>query len=85
MTKIAVIGAVLDNPKECQSQFNDIVSSYKKIVKGRMGIPFDTEGVSVISIIVSGSLDEINSLTGKLGNIKGVNIKTSFSKKNIEK
>ncbi|SHJ76288.1 putative iron-only hydrogenase system regulator [Paramaledivibacter caminithermalis DSM 15212] len=82
--KIAVIGAVLDNPKDCQSQFNDIVSDFKGVVKGRMGIPFDAEGVSVISIIVYGTLDEINSLTGKLGNIKGVNIKTSFSKKTIE-
>jgi putative iron-only hydrogenase system regulator len=82
--KIAVIGAVLDNPRDCQSQFNDIVSDFKGIVRGRMGIPFEEECVSVISIIVYGSLDEINSLTGKLGNIQGVNIKTSFSKKNIE-
>lgn len=83
MKKIAVIGAVLDNPKRCQAKFNEIVSVYKHIIKGRMGIPFDEEGISVISIIVYGTLNEINSLTGKLGNIPCVNVKTSFSKKEI--
>ena len=82
--KVAVIGAVLDNPKECQSDFNETVSSFGGIIRGRMGIPFDNERVSVISIIVYGTLNEINSLTGKLGNIKGVNVKTSFSKKELE-
>jgi len=29
-------------------------------------------------------LDEVNSLTGKLGNIPGVTVKTAFSKKEID-
>lgn len=81
--KIAVIGAVLDNPNESQHKFNEIVSEYKNIIKGRMGIPFDKEKISIISITVMGSLDEINSLTGKLGNIDGVTVKTSISKKEL--
>jgi len=48
-----------------------------------MGIPFDEEGVSVVAITVLGDLDSINSLTGKLGNIKGVSVRTSISKKEI--
>lgn len=44
-----------------------------------MGIPFE-EGVSVISITVVGELNDINSLTGKLGNIYGVTVKTAISK-----
>ena len=84
MRKIAIIGAVLDSPRESQSAFNDVVAAYKPIVRGRMGIPFAGEGVSVISLIVLGTLDEINSLTGKLGSIPGVNVKTSFSKKELD-
>ncbi len=82
--KIAVIGAVLDNPAICQAKFNDTVAQFKGIIKGRMGIPFDSDGVSVISIIVVGTLDEINNLTGKLGNIPGVNVKTAFSKRELD-
>ncbi|HOO34372.1 MAG TPA: iron-only hydrogenase system regulator [Thermotogota bacterium] len=83
MAKIAVIGAVLEKPEECQSQFNAIISEYKHLVKGRLGLPMHEDKVSAISVIVVGELDEINSLTGKLGNISGVNVKTSISKKEI--
>ncbi|MGM0379337.1 MAG: TM1266 family iron-only hydrogenase system putative regulator [Bacillota bacterium] len=81
--KIAVIGAVLEPPSKCFEKFNSTVSNYKGLIKGRMGIPFEKEKMSVISITIIGTLNEINSLTGKLGNIDGVTVKTSISKKEI--
>ncbi|MBS4534029.1 iron-only hydrogenase system regulator [Clostridium sp. D2Q-14] len=84
MKKIAVIGAVLDEPKEIQKIFNNIISEYSHIIRGRMGLPFESDGISVISLTVLGELDEINSLTGKLGNIPHVSVKTSISKKEIK-
>lgn len=82
MRKIAVISAILEEPAKCQQEFNEVVASFKGIIRGRMGIPFE-EGISVISITVIGDLNEINSLTGKLGNIEDVSVKTSISKKEI--
>lgn len=82
MRKIAVISAILEDPKECQEKFNNVVSNFRGSIKGRMGIPFE-EGISVISITVIGTLEEINSLTGKLGNIDGVTIKTAIAKREI--
>jgi putative iron-only hydrogenase system regulator len=82
--RVAVLGIVLENAEESQGVLNSVVAEFKGIVKGRMGIPFDSEGISVISIILCGTLDDINSLTGKIGNIKGVTVKTSISKKEIE-
>lgn len=84
MKRIAVIGAILDRPSEANHQFNDTLSEFKHIVRGRMGIPFHEEDISVVSITVLGTLDEINSLTGKLGNIPSVTVKTSISKKELE-
>ena len=82
MRKIAVISAILEDPKECQEKFNNVVSNFRGSIKGRMGIPFE-EGISVVSLTVTGELNEINSLTGKLGNIKGVTVKTAIAKKEI--
>jgi putative iron-only hydrogenase system regulator len=82
--RVAVLGVVLESAEESQAEFNAVVADFKGIVRGRMGIPFDNEGISVISIILCGTLDEINSLTGKIGNLKGVTVKTSISKKDIE-
>jgi len=83
MKKIAVIGAILENPHDSQKAFNDTVSNFKGIVKGRMGIPFDDENMAVVSLTVVASVDEINSLTGKLGNLKDITVKTAISDKNI--
>ena len=83
MSRIAVISAVLDEPEKCQQEFNNILVDFKSIIKGRMGIPFDKEGVSVICITVVADMDIINNLTGKLGKIPSVMDKTSVSKKEI--
>ncbi|WP_058486275.1 TM1266 family iron-only hydrogenase system putative regulator [Defluviitalea phaphyphila] len=82
MRRIAVISAILEEPEKCQKKFNDVVSSFKGIIRGRMGIPFE-EGIGVVCITVIGELNEINSLTGKLGNIEHVQVKTSISKKEL--
>lgn len=81
--KIAVVSAILEEPAEVQNRFNEIVAEFRSIVRGRTGIPFDQYGLSVITIILMGSVDDINSFTGKLGNLKHVSVKTSISKKSI--
>lgn len=82
MSKIAVISAILESPTECQEEFNKVVASFRGSIRGRMGIPFE-EGISVISLTLTGDLDDINSLTGKLGNINGVTVKTAISKMEV--
>ncbi len=83
--RIAVISAILEEPEKIQFDFNKLISNYKDIVRGRMGIPFHEDNISVISIIVVGTLDEINSLTGKLGNLDNCIVKTSISKKEVDR
>jgi putative iron-only hydrogenase system regulator len=79
MQRIAVIGAILEKPQTSQRAFNETVSQYKGIVKGRMGIPFDDEDTAVIALTLRGELDDINALTGKLGNLPQVTVKTAVS------
>jgi putative iron-only hydrogenase system regulator len=44
-----------------------------------MGIPYKERGVSVIALIVDGTTDEIGALTGKLGNIKDVKVRSAIT------
>jgi putative iron-only hydrogenase system regulator len=81
--RIAVISAILEDPLRNSLKFNDIVSNYQQIIRGRMGLPFQENNISVVSLTVCGLLDEINELTGRLGNISGVTVKTAISKKEI--
>jgi len=82
--KIGVLGCILEHPQAHQSEFNELVAEYRHLIKGRMGIPFDDHETSVIAITMIGTADDINALTGKLGNIPGVTVKASISRKDID-
>lgn len=81
MKRIAVISAILESSENSQGEFNSLVASFKGIVKGRMGLPMPEYGAAVITIVLAGDLNEINSLTGKIGALRDVQVKTSISKK----
>lgn len=77
--KIAVIGIVVSNREETAREVNEILSAYGNIIVGRMGIPYKERGISVISLIVDGTMDEIGAMTGRLGNISGIKVKVAVT------
>jgi putative iron-only hydrogenase system regulator len=77
--RVAVIGIVISNREDTAKTVNDILSSFGEIIVGRMGIPYKERNVSVISVIVDGTNDDIGALTGKLGNISGVRAKVALT------
>ncbi len=83
MKRIAVVSAILDNPEQSQRELNELIAAFKGLIKGRIGLPLPEHKVTVISITLVGDLDEINTLTGKIGLIDGVQVKTSISKKEV--
>jgi putative iron-only hydrogenase system regulator len=46
-----------------------------------MGVPYKEKGVSVIALIVDGTSDEISAMTGKLGRVEEVSVKSAMTKK----
>jgi putative iron-only hydrogenase system regulator len=77
--RIAIIGIIVQNREETSRRLNEILSSYGNIIVGRMGVPYREKEVSVISLIVDGTNDEIGALAGKLGNINGVKAKVALT------
>ena len=78
-TRIALIGIIVENDSEAD-KVNSTLHEYRKYIIGRMGLPYRQKGISIISIVIDGSNDVISSLSGKLGMIKGINVKTMYSK-----
>lgn len=77
--RIAVIGIVVNNREQTAAKVNEILSQYGDMIVGRMGIPYKERDISVISIIVDGTNDQIGALTGKLGNVKGIRAKVALT------
>ena len=62
---------------------NDIISKHYQIIIGRQGLP-RSDGHNVISLVLEGTTDEISSLTGQLGRLNGIQVKTVLLKDNKE-
>ncbi len=76
--RLGVVGIVLEDRKNTAPMVNQILSDHGDIIVGRMGIPYKDRQVAVISVVVDGTTDELGSLTGKLGMLKGVHICSSL-------
>ena len=79
-TRIGVVAIIVEE-KESVEIVNKLLSTYGEIIVGRMGIPYKEKNLSVISIIVDGTTDEIGALTGKLGRVSGVSVKSALTQK----
>lgn len=55
---------------------NSIISEHADLILGRQGIPLRDRSTSVISLVIEGDTDRIGSLTGKLGRLPGVRVKS---------
>jgi putative iron-only hydrogenase system regulator len=77
--RIGIIGIVIEDLTGVE-RVNAILHEYAELIVGRMGIPYRERGVSVITLIVDGSNDEISAMTGKLGRVSGVSVKSMITK-----
>jgi putative iron-only hydrogenase system regulator len=62
------------------SRLNQILSNNSHIIIGRQGVPLRDKDVSVISLILEGSTDEMGALTGQIGRLEGIQIKSVLIK-----
>jgi len=74
--KIGIVGIIVGNRRKNAPVVNKILSEHSEIIIGRMGIPQKDTDTGLISLFVEGDTDKIGSLTGKLGMIKEVTVKS---------
>jgi putative iron-only hydrogenase system regulator len=62
------------------ANINQILSEHADIILCRQGLPFHDSMVAVISLIVEGTVNQINALTGQLGRLPQVECKAVVTK-----
>jgi putative iron-only hydrogenase system regulator len=77
-TRIAVMGIIVEN-MESVELLNAILHDYGEYIVGRMGIPYRKKNVNIVSIAVDAPQDVISALSGKIGKIQAVSVKTAYS------
>lgn len=77
-TRVAVMSIIVEN-SETVEKLNSLLHEYRGYIIGRMGLPYPTRGISIISIALDAPQDVISALAGKVGNLDGVSAKTALS------
>jgi putative iron-only hydrogenase system regulator len=80
MEKRIGVVAILIEDKTSVPTINSLLTTYADIVCGRLGLPLRNKGVNIITLIVEGTTDQIGALTGKIGRLPGVQVKSLFTK-----
>jgi putative iron-only hydrogenase system regulator len=78
--RIGFVGVLVERRQEASPEVNRILSEYGDLILARMGLPSHDRKVSVITLVVDATTDEIGELTGKLGQISGVSVKSALAK-----
>ncbi len=76
--RLGFIGIVVSR-KDSVEEVNRILSKFGSLIRGRIGIPNHEDGSAVIGLIAEGTNDEIGALTGKLGNLPGIVVKSALT------
>lgn len=79
-TRVAVMSIIVEDNGSVE-QLNTILHNYGTYIIGRMGIPYRERKISIISIAMDAPQDIISALSGKIGALKGVSVKTAYSSK----
>ncbi len=78
-TRVALLGIVVENTDSAE-KLNALFHQYREYIIGRMGLPYSKRGINIISVAVDAPGDVISTLSGKIGMLSGVSIKTVYSK-----
>ena len=77
-TRVAVISIIVGKDGDIEA-LNALLHDNGDMIIGRMGIPYRAKGINIISIVLDAPQDEISALSGKIGNLNDVTVKTAYS------
>lgn len=81
MKRLGFVGIIIDNREKSAPFVNEILSQQADLILSRTGLPNAKGNTSVITLVIDATTDELGLLTGKLGNIPGISVKSGLAKK----
>ena len=73
-TRVAVMAIIVEDTSAVE-KLNAELHEYGKY----MGLPYKAKDINIVSIALDAPQDAISALAGKLGNVKGLSVKTAYS------
>nr|WP_031503903.1 TM1266 family iron-only hydrogenase system putative regulator [Pseudothermotoga hypogea] len=76
LERFYIVNIIVEDRQSAYKQVNELLHDFADVIKLRIGYPVPDENMAIILLIVKTSNDVIGSLSGKLGQVKSVKVKT---------
>lgn len=78
--RLGCVSIILERQTAPVASVNELLSQFGDCILARLGLPYPSHGVNIITLVTDSSTDRLSSLTGKLGKLPGVQVKSLLSK-----
>ncbi|RIH65082.1 CopG family transcriptional regulator [Mariniphaga sediminis] len=78
--RLGFVGIIIDDREKCSGVVNNVLSEHADLILARTGLPNAKGNTSVITLVIDATTDELGVLTGKLGRIAGISVKSGLAK-----
>lgn len=78
--RLGFVGIIIEDRKNSAGKVNSLLSDFGDRIIARTGVPQKENDRSVITLVIEATTDEVGLLTGRLGSISGVSVKSALSK-----
>jgi len=79
--RLGFVGIIIEDRDNSAPSVNKILSQHSELILARTGLPHAREHTAIITLVIDATTDELGLLTGKLGALDGVSVKSGLSKK----
>jgi len=82
--RLGFLGILVES-REAVPEVNRILTLFGDCIRGRIGVPNREDGTAVIGLIIEGTNEQVGAMTGKLGNLPGITVRSALTgKKKME-
>ena len=78
--RLGFVGLIIEDRESNAVNVNTLLSEYGDLILSRTGVPCPERNCSAITLVIDATTDQLGYLTGKLGRIPGVSVKSMLSK-----
>ncbi len=71
--------SIIVENRDVSERLNGLLHDYGEYVIGRMGLPYRQRSIHLIAVALDAPQDTIAALSGKIGALPGVQVKTAYS------
>jgi len=78
--RLGTISIIVERQVAPVSAINELLSQFGDEIIGRLGLPYPERGVNIITLITDTSIERLSALTGKLGKLPGVQVRSLMAR-----